>query len=81
VARGITSKKPTKTKPTRDPPTALYSIKSFCSAHNLSEGFFHKLCKQGLAPDVMKLGTRIFITHESAARWRAEREAATVAAE
>jgi len=28
----------------------------------------------------MRLGSRIFITHESAARWRTVREAATAAA-
>jgi hypothetical protein len=29
----------------------------------------------------MRLGSRVFITHEAAARWRTVREAATVAAE
>ncbi|SRR6266699_1498111 len=71
----------TKAPPLRGPPTALFSIKSFCAAHGISEGFYFQLRKQGLGPDEMKLGVRVFVTHESAARWRAEREAASTAAE
>ena len=60
-------------------PTAVFSVASFCVAHGISEALYHKLKNQGLGPDEMRLGSRIFITHESAARWRAEREAATAA--
>ena len=67
--------------PVRTPPTALFSIASFCVAHGISEAFFHKLREQGLGPDLMRVGSRVFITHEAAARWRAQREAATSAAE
>jgi hypothetical protein len=69
--------------PIRGPPvpTAVFSIKSFCIAHGISEAFYFKLREQGQGPREMRLGTRVFITHESAARWRIEREAATVAAE
>jgi hypothetical protein len=59
------------------PPTAMFSIKTFCLAHGISESFFHELRKKGLGPREMHLGARVFITHESAARWRIEREAAT----
>ena len=65
----------------RADPTALYSIKSFCAAHGISEAFYFKLREDGLGPDELRLGARVFITHESAQRWRAEREAATTAAE
>jgi len=65
----------------RGPPTAVFSIKSFCGAHGISEAFYFKLREQGQGPREMRLGTRVFITHESAARWRIEREAATIAAE
>ena len=75
-----TSNTPTKTPPIRGPPTALFSIKSFCIAHGISEGFYFKLREQGHGPQELRLGTRVFITHESAQRWRAEREAATAAA-
>ena len=61
-------------------PTAVFSVASFCVAHGISEAFYFKLKNQGLGPDEMRLGSRIFITHESAARWRTVREAATAAA-
>jgi hypothetical protein len=69
--------------PIRGPPipTAVFSIKSFCLAHGISESMYFKLREQGHGPREMRLGTRVFITHESAERWRIEREAATVAAE
>jgi hypothetical protein len=70
----------TKAKPIRGSPTALFSIKSFCVAHGISEGFYFELRKQGLGPHEMRLGARVFITFESAAKWRAEREAVTAAA-
>ena len=70
----------TRTGEVRAPPTAVYSVASFCVAHGISEAFYFKLKNQGLGPDEMRLGSRIFITHESAARWRTVREAATAAA-
>ena len=63
----------------RAAPTAVYSRPSFCEAHGISESFYHQLQNEGLGPDEMRLGSRVFITHEAAARWRAEREAATAA--
>jgi predicted DNA-binding transcriptional regulator AlpA len=62
------------------PPTALFNITSFCLAHGISESFFYELRKQGLGPRELKLGSRVFITHESASEWRAQREAATAPA-
>ena len=70
----------TRIPPTRTP-TALLSIASFCVAHGISQAFYFELRKQGLGPDLMKVGRRVFITHESAARWRQQREAASTAAE
>ena len=53
----------------------------FCEAHGISEGMFYKMKKQnrGLTPREMKIGTRTLITFEAAAKWRAEREAASTA--
>jgi len=65
----------------RGPPTAVFSIASFCLAHGISEAFYFKLREQGQGPREMRLGSRVFITHESAERWRLEREIATTAAE
>jgi hypothetical protein len=64
----------------RAAPTAVYSRPSFCKAHGISESFYHQLQNEGLGPDEMRLGSRVFITHESAARWRAAREKATAIA-
>jgi hypothetical protein len=72
---------PVKVPPIRGPPTAVFDIKSFCAAHGISEGFYFKLRQEGQGPREMRLGARVFITHESAARWRLEREAASTAAE
>ena len=63
----------------RAAPTAVYSRPSFCVAHGISEALYHKLKNEGLGPDEMRLGSRVFITFEAAARWRAAREAATAA--
>ena len=64
----------------RAAPTAVYSRASFCKAHGLSESFYHKLKNEGLGPDEMRVGSKVLITFESAARWRAAREKATVIA-
>ena len=63
----------------RAAPTAGYSRPSFCVAHGISEALYHKLNHEGLGPDELRLGSRVFITFEAAARWRAAREAATAA--
>jgi predicted DNA-binding transcriptional regulator AlpA len=63
--------------PVSPPPTPrlALSIREFCQAHGISEGFFYKLKKQGEGPREMKVGARTLITFESAAEWRAAREA------
>ena len=71
-------------KPRRGPPptpTHCFDIRSFAAAHGISEAFFYKLVSQGQGPRLTKIGRRTFISFEAAAAWRAEREAATVAAE
>ena len=40
---------------------------------------FYKLVTQGQAPATFRVGTRVLVSKESAARWRAEREAAAEA--
>ena len=63
----------------RAAPTAVYSRPSFCKAHGISESFYHQLQSQGLGPNELRLGSRVFVTFEAAAKWRAAREAATAA--
>jgi len=64
--------------PRSSTPRLALSIPEFCEAHGISEGFFHKLMKQGAGPRVMKVGRRTLITSEAAAEWRAKLQAATV---
>ena len=84
-AAEITERKPrtrglTRTGEVRKAPTAVFSVMSFCEAHGISQALYFKLKNQGLGPDEMRLGSRVFVTHESAARWRTVREAATTVA-
>src|SRR5262249_24906677 len=70
-----------KAQPTRVPP-ACFSIATFCAAHHISEAMFFKMREMGIGPAEMRVGTRVLITFEAAAAWRAERErAAATAAE
>jgi hypothetical protein len=55
---------------------ACYSIRQFCTAHNISDHLFYKLQRQGLAPKTMRVGARTLISMESAAKWRRKCEAA-----
>jgi hypothetical protein len=54
-----------------------FSVEEFCKAHGISIGFFYTLLKDKRGPEIMKLGTRTLISAEAAARWRAERTAAS----
>lgn len=56
-----------------------YSIIEFCERHRISVQMYYKLAAQGLAPQTFRVGTRVLVSKEAAARWRAEREAATLA--
>lgn len=47
-----------------------YTVKEFCSAFRISRSFFYKLQKQGKAPQTYKLGTRTFVSVDSADKWR-----------
>ena len=71
-------KEPTPKEPT---PRLALSIPEFCEAHGISEGMYYKMKKQdrSLVPREMNVGTRTLITFEAAAKWRAEREAASTA--
>jgi hypothetical protein len=54
-----------------------YSISQFCARHGLSVATFYKLKDQ--MPEVFRIGSRVLISKEAAARWRREREVATPA--
>jgi hypothetical protein len=52
-----------------------YSVEEFCRRHRISVQVFYKYPE--LMPDSFYVASRRLISRESAARWRAEREAAT----
>ena len=60
-------------------PVAMYTIATFCVAHDISESFFHKLKNEGRGPRETHVGARVLIIMEAAADWRAAREAETAA--
>jgi hypothetical protein len=64
-----------KLPPIRGPPLAM-SIRVFCVLHGISEDMFFKMKREGWGPATMKVGSRTLISHEAAAAWRREREAA-----
>jgi Zn-dependent peptidase ImmA (M78 family) len=54
-----------------------YSLAEFCRRHGISLQLYYKLAQQGLAPRTFYVGTRVLVSKEAAAQWRAEREAAS----
>jgi hypothetical protein len=60
----------------RGPPSHAFSIQEFCDAHRISRAHYYNLRQRGQAPDEARVGDRVIITMEAAARWRAERTAA-----
>jgi len=55
-------------------------IETFCRRHSISISGYYVLRTKGLTPRETVVGGRRLITKESAAAWRAEREAASTAA-
>lgn len=47
-----------------------YSIDEFCRLHNIGRTTFYNLLKNGIAPDVMKIGRKTLISVEAAEKWR-----------
>ena len=51
------------------------SISDFCRAHGISRSHYFNLKKDGRGPREMRVGTRVLISREAAADWRAKCEA------
>jgi predicted DNA-binding transcriptional regulator AlpA len=51
-----------------------FSVSEFCLSHGLSRSLLYSLWRTGEGPEVMRLGGRVAISREAAARWRAARE-------
>jgi hypothetical protein len=56
---------------------AAYTIDEFCAAHRLSRRKFYDLQEHGIGPRLMRIGSKVLVSVESAAAWRAEREVAS----
>jgi predicted DNA-binding transcriptional regulator AlpA len=50
------------------------TIPEFCNGESISKAMFYKLRKQGLAPDIMKIGRLTRISAESVNEWRKRME-------
>jgi len=57
----------------KDPPV-VYTVSEFCKAHKIGRTTFYKLIADKNAPRLMRIGKRVFITRESAAKWRRDHE-------
>ena len=57
-----------------------FTVAEFCKAHSFCRATLYHLWADGIGPDRLKVGRRIFISVEAAARWRADREASFKAA-
>ncbi len=53
---------------------AVYSVKDFCAAHDITKVTFYDLLKKGIGPRIMKVGARTLISIEAAAEWRRQME-------
>ncbi|WP_338822734.1 hypothetical protein WDM22_02090 [Bradyrhizobium septentrionale] len=54
-----------------------FSIREFCRRNRISVQSFYKFRTE--MPDTFRVGTRVLVSKEAAARWRAAREAASAA--
>ncbi|SIN97320.1 hypothetical protein SAMN05443247_01103 [Bradyrhizobium erythrophlei] len=56
-----------------------FSLATFCRRHGISLPTYYRIAQQGLAPATFSIGSRVLVSKEAAARWRAAREAASAA--
>jgi hypothetical protein len=74
----LTSRKPHYSEPAAFDEADAYSIEEFCRRHRISVAAFYKY--PDLMPASFYIASRRLISREAAARWRAEREAASATA-
>lgn len=56
------------------------SIRKFCDAYGIHSSTFYRWAEQGLAPAVMEVGGRRFITRRAITAWEKQHASETVAA-
>lgn len=59
--------------PARQPDRVAFSILEFCTRNNFGPGTYHKMKRQGLGPDEMRVGNLIRITVEAELKWQRAR--------
>jgi hypothetical protein len=57
----------------------VYSIPEFCTVHRISRSRLYLHWKEKTGPVFFHSGSKVLITREAAAAWRADREKAAVA--
>jgi hypothetical protein len=58
----------------------VYDVQEFCTTNRISRSRLYLHWKEGTGPIFFKSGTKVLITREAAAAWRADREKAARAA-
>lgn len=61
-----------------DVPRVAYTVPEFCAAHRVSLSMYYKMRAAGKGPREGHAGTKVIITHESAANWREKIESQPV---
>ena len=52
-----------------------YTLREWCKLERVSRDTFYRLRRQGTAPAIMRVRSKILITHEAALAWRQARAA------
>jgi hypothetical protein len=71
------SKEPAAARESGPPvPRLAFTVKEFCGAFRISEDMFWKMRRDGWAPKLMRVGTKVLISVAAAEQWQKGREAA-----
>jgi hypothetical protein len=57
----------------RKEPIDAFSVVRFCERHDISVAHYYRLRAEDLAPAEMRVGGRVLISREAAAKWRRDR--------
>ncbi len=57
--------------------SSVQTIDEFCIEHRICRATFYNLKKQGSAPAIMRVGSRVLVSKEAAAAWRRDMETKT----
>jgi hypothetical protein len=66
----VTGRKPGATDTGPPIERLVFSVDEFCAAHGISRWTYYEMRKDGTGPHEMRIGHRIFISVEAAAKWR-----------